>query len=207
VANLEERRGRPRSRQADQAILDAALALLAQGGYDRMSIEAVSRAANVGKPAIYRRYRDKADLAAAAIAAIGGEVTDPIDSGDSRRDLVEFVHRVSEVFPQVGVPLLGTVFAEREHHPELLARFTERVAEPRRRLARMILNRAIARGEVDQDIDIDVVVDQLIGAFFARYITGPPVTPDWVHHTVATIWRGIGGATDCGLGAPGPAAP
>lgn len=188
---LGERRGRPRSREADQAILQAALRLLTGQGYPRMSIEAVARAANVGKPAIYRRYRDKADLAAAAIADIGGDMTAPVDTGNSRADLVEFVQRVSEMLPQVGVPLLGTVFAERERHPELLARFRERVTEPRRALARELLERGMARGDIRHDIEVDVVIDHLIGAFFARHITGPPPSPGWANQVVSVIWPGI----------------
>jgi AcrR family transcriptional regulator len=189
--HLEERRGRPRSREADQAILQAALRLLTEEGYPRMSIEAVARTANVGKPAIYRRYRDKADLAAAAIADIGGNMTSPVDTGDTRGDLVEFVRRVSEMLPQVGIPLLGTIFAERERHPELHARFRERVAEPRRALARELLARGMARGDVRRDVDVEVVVDHLIGAFFARHVTGPPLSSGWADQVVSVIWPGI----------------
>ena len=189
--HLEHRRGRPRSREADKAILLAALRLLTEEGYLGMSIEAVAREANVGKPAIYRRYRDKADLAAAAIAAIGGDMTNPLNTGDSRADLVEFVQRVSETLPQVGVPLLGTIFAERERHPELHARFRERVTEPRRALARELLERGMARGDVRDDINVEVLVDHLIGASFARHITGPPPPPGWAEEVVSIIWPGI----------------
>ncbi|MFK4268667.1 TetR-like C-terminal domain-containing protein [Streptomyces milbemycinicus] len=172
-------------------MLRAAVRVLAEEGYRGMSFEAVARAAAVGRPATYRRYRDRADLAAAAIAAIGGDVTAPIDTGDTRADLTEFVTRISDAMPHAGIPLLGTVFAERERHPELLARFRERVAEPRRALASALLERGMDRGDVRSDLDVEAAVDHLVGAVFARHITGLPVAPGWAEQTVLTRWRGI----------------
>jgi AcrR family transcriptional regulator len=62
----ERRRGRPRSARAHRAILDAALSLLVEEGYDTMSIEAVAERAGVGKATIYRRWDSKEELVADA---------------------------------------------------------------------------------------------------------------------------------------------
>ncbi|NUR24486.1 MAG: TetR/AcrR family transcriptional regulator C-terminal ligand-binding domain-containing protein [Catenulispora sp.] len=65
------------------------------------------------------------------------------------------------------------------------------MAEPRRALARDILQRGMARGDIRPDIDVDFVVDHLIGPFFARYITGPPHSAGWADQVVSVIWPGI----------------
>jgi AcrR family transcriptional regulator len=59
---------RPRDPRIDGAILDAALALLAERPFADVSMAAIAERAGVGRPALYRRFRDKADLVAAAIA-------------------------------------------------------------------------------------------------------------------------------------------
>ena len=61
--------GRPRDQRASSAITDAALRQLADVGYARVSMESVAIEAGVARATIYRRYRDKADLITAAIAA------------------------------------------------------------------------------------------------------------------------------------------
>ena len=74
------RRGRPRSEEADRAILEAALTLMARDGYARMSVDAVAAEAGVSKPTLYLRYPSKAALATAALAHVREE-TAPREDG------------------------------------------------------------------------------------------------------------------------------
>jgi AcrR family transcriptional regulator len=67
---IKKSAGRPRSHQSHQAILQATLDLLAEMGYDRLSIDAIAAHAGVGKTTIYRRYRSKEELVADAIESI-----------------------------------------------------------------------------------------------------------------------------------------
>ena len=76
---------RPLDPTIDEAITSATLTLLTDRGFARMSMEAIATAARVGKPAIYRRFRDKAGLVAAVIAQQLPEL-DPPDLGDTRAD-------------------------------------------------------------------------------------------------------------------------
>ena len=73
--------GRPRSAQADEAILQATLELLATDGYRRLTIEAVRERAGVGKATIYRRYGSKEELVSAAIAHLNSDIPLPDDTG------------------------------------------------------------------------------------------------------------------------------
>src|SRR4051812_7755586 len=79
--------GRPLDENVDAAILETAWRLLLEEGYARMSIAQVAEQARVGRPAIYRRYRDKSELVAAVLADKQSR-TQPIDTGSARGDLI-----------------------------------------------------------------------------------------------------------------------
>jgi len=72
--------GRPRSTQSHRAILQAILELLAEVGFERMTIDAIATRAGVGKTTIYRRYNAKVELVADAIESLREEVVIP-DTG------------------------------------------------------------------------------------------------------------------------------
>jgi AcrR family transcriptional regulator len=184
-------RGRPRSAEADRAILDATIELLYEEGYPRMSMEAVAEAAGVGKTTVYRRYRDKADLVTAAIAAMPGMDELP-DSGDTRADLLQMLQSVVRSKQRVqDMRLIGTLWAEQERNPELLKLFRQRVIGPRREMMLEILRRGQERGEVRQDVDTGLVLEMLIGAHFARQFNGRPFPRDWADQIVETIWPAL----------------
>ena len=183
--------GRPRSAEADRAILDATLALLHDTGYAGMSMEAVADAAGVGKTTIYRRYRDKADLVTAAIAAMRGADEMP-DSGDTRQDLVELLQRFVRGKERVqSMRLLGTLWAEEERNPELVRLFRERVIRPRRAMIVEVLRRGQARGELREDLEPGLVTEMMVGAHFARQFNGQPFPRDWARQVVDTIWPAL----------------
>lgn len=101
--------GRPRSADADRAILEAAFRSLTEGGYSQMSIEAVAADAGVGKTTIYRRYPTKRDLAAAAIAAMTFVAPPPTDQ-DIRTTLLGILRRGREVLVGArAMAMLGTL--------------------------------------------------------------------------------------------------
>jgi AcrR family transcriptional regulator len=183
-------RGRPRDPGVDAAIVEAAVRVLRERGFAGMSVEGVAAEAGVGKAAIYRRYRDKADLAATAVTAVR-DTGGPPDTGDARADLLERLRRVRAGIEAAGMPMIGTLLVEEENTPELLERFRERSIRPGRQGGREILERARGRGEVREDADLDVALDMLVGSLFARHLAGQPFPPDWEQRVVDAVWRSI----------------
>lgn len=184
-------RGRPRDPQTDRAILNAALRMLGEEGFDRMSIDAVAAAAGVGKTTVYRRFRDKADLASAAVA----ELTDwgglP-DTGDARQDLITLMQNFHRYLSgSRGMGTIGTLLVEQRHCPELIRLFRKRIIRPRRKLIAQVIERGIQRGQIRAGADIDLVVDLLAGSYFARYLAGLPAGNDWARKMVDTVWQGL----------------
>src|SRR4051794_24200874 len=111
-------RGRPRSTEADERILAAALEHLRERGYRELSIERVACAAGVSKATVYRRYRNKADLASAALAEVSSKRFDEPLPGDTRAALVAHLRGFEKGIATVGIGALGSLLDERD--PEAL---------------------------------------------------------------------------------------
>lgn len=184
-------RGRPRDPELDRRILAAALDALARGGYAGLSVEAVAAAAGVGKTTIYRRYAGKDDLIAAALEALASAVELP-DTGSTRADLVGYLERLHDtVLKGPGIPAFAALLIEGRRKRRLLNRLHERLVGRRRELFRQVLRRGIERGEVHPETDVDAAADAVFGAFFARHLSGLPVTRAWIRSLVDTVWRGL----------------
>ena len=192
-------RGRPRSPEADRAILTATVELLAERGLAAMSIEEVAARAGVGKTTIYRRWPSKGLLALDAFMASFREEQPLPDTGTLRGDLLAALHAWVRAVTQTPMgPMLTGLIAEAQHDPELRGAWRDRVLEPLRRQRRIMLDRAIARGEIAASIDQEVVLDLLFGSAEHRLLLGHlPMTAGFIADVVDTILAGIQG--------PGPA--
>src|SRR6476469_2026219 len=106
AASASPRRGRPRSQANDDAILEAAVQLLGEVGFSRLSMEGVAAAAGVSKPTLYLRYASKAELVAAAFTAVRMGAA-PALTGDLRADLVAQLHHLRVAFARTGMSVVG----------------------------------------------------------------------------------------------------
>ena len=175
-------------RSVDDAIAAAALALLLEHGFARMTIEAVAKAAGVGKPAIYRRFSDKASLVAHVISRQLPVLEAP-DLGDPR---VELWRAVQQGLPADGpsyVGLIGGLIAEQDRHPELIEAFRHSILLPRRAMVRAIIERGQTRGEIRRDIDPETALELMAGPFLARVFAGLDTGPRWRQATFETWWE------------------
>src|SRR6204780_2091010 len=153
-------RGGPRSQEADQAILTATVELLADRGLSAMSIEEVAARAGVGKTTISRRGPSKGLLALDAFVTSFREEQPLPDTGTLRGDLLAALHAWVRAVTQTPMgPVLTGLIAEAQHDPELRGAWRDRVIEPLRTQHRIMLDRAIGRGEIPASVDKDVVPD------------------------------------------------
>jgi AcrR family transcriptional regulator len=175
----------------EQRILEVTRELLAEHGYQGLSIGAVARAAGTTRPTVYLRFADKQDLATRAIA--GMQVADELrTSPDIQADLVaELKHFRTAVTRSNGMSFVGTVLAEEHHTPELIERFRDRLVHPRRRRVAGVLERGMRTGALRQGLDTDVVTTMLIGSIYSRYIATGDVPADWPERAVSSIWPAL----------------
>ncbi|MGH2545306.1 MAG: TetR/AcrR family transcriptional regulator [Actinomycetota bacterium] len=187
--------GRPRSPEADRAILDAAIDLFVEEGYEGMSIEGVAARAGVGKTTIYRRWASKEELIVGAIDELIFEV-EPLDTGSLRRDLVDLITQLQEVMSSSRA---GQVFPRMVPHVAAgtpLGRvYLQRVIAPRFELLRSVLARAAERGEVPGDLDPELVRGLLVGPIIILKLTGQMTrrgARQRAEAIVDTVLRGLG---------------
>lgn len=176
--------GRPLDENVDAAILETAWRLLLEDGYARMSIARVAEGARVGRPAIYRRYKNKAELVAAVLADKQARAV-PIDTGSAREDLIahlEFARR------RFAIELAGTMIVEGRKHPELLQGFREGMLKPRLGDIIGAVERGKERGEIRRQLDSEVAVHALLGAFMYHRIASGPPKKGWSEHVVDQLW-------------------
>jgi AcrR family transcriptional regulator len=181
-------RGRPRSAAADQRILSVALEHMRARGYGELSMEQVAAEAGVAKATVYRRYRNKADLAAAAIATVSAEKLSRPLPDDTREALVEHLRGFGSGIMAIGGGALGSLLDDRD--VELLELHRERTIRRGQARSRAIMERAKERGDIRPDVDVDVAMEMLFGSLFARRLTGAD-GPGWPENAVDTLLRGL----------------
>lgn len=149
------RPGRKRDHTRDPEILTAAIDVLAEVGYERMTVDMVAARAKAGKATLYRRWPSKADLVLDAVACMGAARSRPLpDTGSLRGDLVALLspRTVQDADHKLKVMLgLASVIA---HSPELAESIREVFLEPRARVTRALLERAKERGEISPACDV-----------------------------------------------------
>ena len=151
------RPGRPRSAEADTAIVDATLDLIIEGGIDGLSVESVAARAGVGKATIYRRWATKEELVEDALAAINDTLPD-IPEGESTRDrLVIMVDQIrAKTHETCSGRLMPRMLSYATQHPDLFKQYFATVIQPRRERYRVVLAEGIASGELRADLDVEL---------------------------------------------------
>jgi AcrR family transcriptional regulator len=193
AAGSGAQRGRPRSPEADRAILAATVDLLASRGLAAISIEEIAARAGVGKATIYRRWPSKGLLALDAFVTVFREQQPLPDTGTLRGDLIAALTAWVRAVTRTSMgPMLTSLIAEAQHDPSLRAAWRERVLEPLRSQHRIMLDRAIARGEIPATVDREVVLDLFFGAAQHRLLLGHlPLTDEFIREVVDVILDGI----------------
>ena len=162
------RPGRPRSEQAEQAIIEATLDVFAEKGFEGVCVEVVAARAGVGKATIYRRWPNKEELLLAAFASLKSPLPEP--KGVSVRD--DLLAMVEVMCADKADPRKARRYAlllgEGEKYPRLMARYKETVVQPRRDAMRAVIRRGIETGELRPDTDVEIAMLSLTGAIMSQ---------------------------------------
>lgn len=174
------RPGRPRSDQADEAILDAVFALFSEGAtYDGLSMEMIAAEAKVGKATIYRRWPNKEALVIDAICRrLHPEKVITVPGVSVREDLIYLLELMRGHLQEETSGAAYSVLAHASKaNPTLYRRYHEVVIEPRRDLYREVLRRGIGTGELRADLDVERAMLMLTSTMLAVTRTAPPAEP------------------------------
>jgi AcrR family transcriptional regulator len=186
------RAGRPREARADRAIISAALELMAERGVPELRMDDVAARAGVGKAAIYRRYRSKDELVAAAAAALVSEIAVP-DTGSTREDLRALMRDAVDVYSgSIAAGAMPSLVEAMSRTPELARAVRDGFLEGRRAALREVLERGVERCDLRDDLDFELALDVLGGPLFYRLlVTGGPIDEELATGVVDLILQGF----------------
>jgi AcrR family transcriptional regulator len=167
---LAPKLGRKRDHTRDPEILEAALDVLAETGYDRMTVDMVAARAKAGKATVYRRWASKAELVVDAVACMKRVDVDSEtlpDTGTLRGDLIAMMKPHTIVDAEKKLRVMAGLVSMLAENPELADAVNAAIVEPRASINRMFLRRAVERGEIPADCDIEQLA--LVAPSMAAY--------------------------------------
>ncbi|MCU1513436.1 MAG: TetR/AcrR family transcriptional regulator [Microbacteriaceae bacterium] len=167
---LAPKLGRKRDHTRDPEILDAALDVLAETGYDGMTIDMVAAKAKAGKATLYRRWDSKADLVLDAVACMKPVETDfsklP-NTGTLRGDLLAMIKTPNVQDAEKKLKIMAGIVSMISRYPDLAEAASAAMVEPRAAANRFLMQRSKDRGEMRADADIEAL--SMISASMVSY--------------------------------------
>ena len=185
--------GRPRSLEADEAILEAAVDVFAEVGLAALTMEGVAARAGVSKNTLYRRYPNKLELVVSAVRCYTKVGAPPPDTGTTRDDLRAIVDDLVAIVTDTPMGrMLPILVAVRTRVSELDVAYSEIVADKRAR-SMTIVRRGVDRGDLRADVDLEAVVDALVSPIFYRFlVTSAPLAARFREGVVESVLRAFG---------------
>lgn len=151
--------GRPRSAATEEAILDAAVALLVEEGFGGTSMEGIAARAGVGKAAIYRRWSSKEQVVVESLRRLSAEAVPLPDTGDLRADLTTMLEGVRRAMSGEDGPIMTAFVSEKARYPELRAEYDRAFVQERRAHLHHIITAAVERGELPPSTDVELLAE------------------------------------------------
>lgn len=173
--------------EREQEILDATLEVLADVGYDKLTMDAVAARAKASKATLYRRWDSKPALVVDALCSQKGPDA-AVDTGNLRDDLIGLHCGLGGLRDERGVSVLAAIVTAMARDTEFATTYRRELTEPRLAAARVVLERALARGEVRDDVAIDLVAAALPGIVLHRvFLLGEEPTPELIGEVIDQI--------------------
>jgi len=187
---VETARHRPRVEGGrEDEILDATVAVVAELGYDRLTMDAVATAAKASKATLYRRWSTKADLVVDAISrAKGCPLPEDVDTGSLRGDLISMSCGDGGFTDELPMSVIAGLLTALHRDADLQKAFRERFLGPRIAVTNKVYERAVQRGEIAPDVDVALLSVTLPAVIIHHaYILGVEPTDDLILRVIDNV--------------------
>jgi AcrR family transcriptional regulator len=179
----------PRAEAREQAILDAALELLMEVGYDRLSMDALAERARAGKATIYRHWSGKAQIVVEAVRRLKCDVSPSFAStGSLRGDLIGALDEIACTATDVDAAIIAGVMSAMRGDPELAELVRTQILDSKKGEFDGIIERAVRQGELPVG-STALVVQEVISAMLINrlVVQGQPIDDVFATHVVDDI--------------------
>ena len=176
-----------RSQRARQAVLDATADLVAEVGVERTTIDEIASRSGVAKTTIYRHFNSKQALVVEAVHACT-HIPVVTDTGSLRDDLISCFSGTTKASydGRLGDMMLSLMDAA-QRDPEL-GRLVRAQTDQRRRFATEVIERAVSRGDLPADVDVDLLVTLVAGPLvYTKLVRRQRVTDELVAAVVDSV--------------------
>lgn len=181
----------PRAVRSRRVITNAAVELLVEHGLAGTTIEAIAARSGAAKTTIYRHWPDKRAVLLSAVEATVPSAALP-DSGSLRSDLAAFIDDLARIVTTPPTSALLPALIDAAERDTEIASLLRHFTAERRKPLRAAIVRAVERGELPPDPDLDLIEDLLLGPlFYRRLFSRRPITPEFTKTITDTLFAAL----------------
>jgi AcrR family transcriptional regulator len=181
-----------RSARVVRAVIDAAIEVFAERGYGALSIEEVATRAGVNKTTVYRRWPTKAALVEAALVELRAETEVVPDTGTLKGDLLVVLEAKAALMATPRGRSVRRAILTGNDEPEIKA-IVRAMRRDHPLVPRVVLTRAVERGELPKTVDLQLLNDALVGTLSSCTMWAEGVPRDLVHRLIDLVLDGARG--------------
>lgn len=180
--------GRPRDLEREKAIQLAALTLIKEVGYDRVTIDEIASRAKVSKSTVYRRWKNKQDLIAGVVKKHAKHEIPAINTGSLRGDLIELINSHVQILQGPDGHLLIGLLTSSQNDPALSALLNDCKPKEVDNAALAIIERASQRKEISGKVNLELL-GEAVGAILINRIaiSHQPINRNFIESIVDGI--------------------
>lgn len=189
---MNGKRGRPRNVEAQKSILSASYELLLENGFQAVTVDKIADRAQVSKATIYKWWPNKAAVVMDSFLYAATARLPVPDTGSAFQDIQIHATNLARFLTSREGTIITELLGEGQFDSGLAEAYRARFFRPRRLEARGLLEKGIQRGELKENLDIDICTDLIYGPIFYRLlVTGDTLDETYVQQLVKYAFEGI----------------
>ncbi len=192
VINVQGKRGRPRNIETQKAILSASYELLLESGFKAVTVDKIADRAKVSKATIYKWWPNKAAVVMDGFLSAAAARLPVPDTGSALNDILTHATSLASFLISREGTIINELVGEGQFDSKLAEEYRARYFQPRRQQAKQLLEKGMKRGELKENLDVELSIDLIYGPIFYRLlVTGEKLDDSYVHDLVINAFEGI----------------
>jgi len=189
---VNAKRGRPRNVETQKSILSASYELLLENGFGSVTVEKIAERAGVSKATIYKWWTNKAAVVMDGFLSAAAARLPVPDTGSVFNDILIHATSLARFLTSREGKIIKELIGEGQFDSGLAEAYRTRYFHPRRLEAKHLMERGVQRGELRENLDLDLSIDLIYGPIFYRLLViGENLDDVYVENLVKYSFTGI----------------